>query len=83
MISLKDFLLIQTLLKLYAKLFESDTSLFSVIHDSQTSANILNKDLETIYNWIFEWKMNFNTDFAKQAQEVILTRKTKNYLILP
>ena len=83
MITLKDFLLIQTLLKLYAKLFAGDTSLFSVIHDSQTSANILNKDLETIYNWIFEWKMNFNKDFAKQAQEVILTRKTKNYLILP
>ena len=29
-----------------AKLFTDDTSLFSVIHDIQTSANNLNKDLE-------------------------------------
>ena len=27
-----------------AKLFADDTSLFSVIHDNQTSANVLNKD---------------------------------------
>ena len=33
-----------------AKLFAGDTSLFSVIHDSQTSANALNKDLEMIHN---------------------------------
>ena len=33
-----------------AKLFADDTSLFSVIHDSQTSANVLNKDLEIIHN---------------------------------
>ena len=31
-----------------AKLFADDTSLFSVIHDTQTSANNLNKDLEVI-----------------------------------
>ena len=29
-----------------AKLFAGDTSLFSVIHDIQTSANNLNKDIE-------------------------------------
>ena len=33
-----------------AKLFADDTSLFSVIHDIQTSANNLNKDLERISN---------------------------------
>ena len=33
-----------------AKLFADDTSLSSVIHDSQTSANVLNKDLEMIHN---------------------------------
>ena len=37
-----------------AKLFADDTSLFSVIHDSQTSANDLNKDLEMIHNWDFQ-----------------------------
>ena len=32
------------------KLFADDTSLFSVVHDTQTSANHLNKDLEIINN---------------------------------
>ena len=60
-----------------AKLFADDTSLFSVIHDSQTSANVLNKDLEMIHNSAFQWKMNFNPDPTKQAQEVISSCKTK------
>ena len=54
-----------------AKLFADDTSLFSVIHDIQTSANNLNKDLERISNWATQWKMNFNPDTTKQAQEVL------------
>ena len=61
-----------------AKLFADDTSLFSVIHDIQASANNLNKDLELINNWAFQWKMNFNPDPTKQAQEVIFSRKTKS-----
>ena len=60
-----------------AKLFADDTSLFSVIHDIQTSANNLNKDLERISNWATQWKMNFNSDTTKQAQEVIFSRKVK------
>ena len=60
-----------------AKLFADDTYLFSVIHDSQTSANVLNKDLEMMHNWAFQWKMNFNPDPTKQAEEVIFSSKTK------
>ena len=30
-----------------------------------------------IHNWAFQWKMNFNPDPTKQAQEVIFSRKTK------
>ena len=60
-----------------AKLFADDASLFSVIHDSQTSANILKKDLELIHNWDFQWKMNFNLDPTKQTQEVMFSSKTK------
>ena len=33
-----------------SKLFADDTSLFSVIHDSQASTNVLNTDLEVIQN---------------------------------
>ena len=48
-----------------AKLFADNTSLFSVIHDSNTFANVLNKDLEMIHNLAFQWKMNFNPDPTK------------------
>ena len=37
----------------------------------------LNKDLEIINSWAFQWKMNFNPDPIKQAQEVIFSRKAK------
>ena len=50
-----------------AKLYADDAFLFSVIHDSQTSANVLNKDLEMIHNRAFQWKMNFNPDPKTQA----------------
>ena len=57
------------------KLFEDDTSLFSVINDSTISANELNNDLQKISEWDFKWKMSFNPDLSKQAQEVIFSRK--------
>ena len=50
-----------------AKLFANDTSLFSDIHHSQTSANVLNKDLEMIHNCAFQWKMNFNPDPSSRS----------------
>ena len=56
------------------KLFAEDTSLFSVVHDTQTSKNDLNKDLKIINNWTFQWKMNFNPDPTKQDHEVILAK---------
>ena len=59
------------------KLFADDTSLFSVAHDTQTSANNLNKDLKIMNNWVFQWKMNLNLDPTKQAHEVIFSRKGK------
>ena len=60
-----------------AKLFADDTSLFSVIHNVNTSANELNNDLYQINKWVFEWKMSFHPDPSKQTQEIIFSRKTK------
>ena len=60
-----------------AKLFADGTSLFSVTDDNQASVNVLNKDLEMIHSWVFQWKLNFNPDPTKQAQEVNFSRKTK------
>ena len=50
-----------------AKLFADDTSLFSVVHDINTSAIELSSDLKKINDWTFQWKMTFNPDRSKQA----------------
>ena len=60
-----------------AKLFADDTSLFSVVHNDNTIAKELNNDLVKISRWVYQWKMSFNPDPSKQAQEVIFSRKTK------
>ena len=61
------------------KLFADDTSLFSVIHDSVITTLELNSDLSRIKQWAFQWKMSFNPDPNKQAQEVIFSRKLKKF----
>ena len=60
------------------KLFVDDTSLFSVVHDKNISANEFNNDLRKSSNWAYQWKMSFNPDPLKQAQEVIFSRKITN-----
>ena len=60
-----------------AKLFADDASLFSVAHDGNTSAKELNNDLKKVNDWAFQWKMSFNPDPSKQAQEVISSCKSK------
>ena len=64
------------------KLFADYTSLFSVVNDIQSSAATLRNDLTVIRNWAFQWKMIFNRDLTRQAQEVIFSRKTKKLLHL-
>ena len=61
-----------------AKLLVDDASLFSVTHDIITSANELNNDLKKLSDCAFQWKISFNLDPNKQAQEVIFSRKLKN-----
>ena len=63
------------------KLFADGTSLFPVIHDSETSANVLNKDLEMIHNWVFQWKILTQT-LPNKLKKSFLVVKQKNYLIL-
>ena len=60
-----------------AKLFADDTSLFSVVHNANTTEKELNNDLVKINRWAYQWKMSFTPDPSKQAQEVIFSRKTK------
>ena len=46
------------------------------------SGRELNDDLRKISNWAFQWKMSFNPDVNKQAQEVIFSRKMKSNIHL-
>ena len=59
------------------KVFTDDTYLFSVIRDINVSARKLNENLKKICEWAFQWKMMFNPDPNKQAQEVIFSQKIK------
>ena len=49
--------------------------LFSIVKDPVISANDLNRDLVTISQWAHQWKMEFNPDPSKQANEVLFSCK--------
>ena len=57
------------------KIFGDDTSFFSKIENKSYSNFQLNKDLETISQWAFQWKMLFNPDPIKRAIEVCFSHK--------
>ena len=59
-----------------AKLFADSISLFSIVYDTKVSARQLSNDLQKITVWAHKWKMIFNPDISKQAQEVVFSRKT-------
>ena len=63
-------------LKSNVKLFADDKLLFSVIHNITDSVNLLNSNLFKINEWALQWKMSFNSDPKKQAQEIIFSHKT-------
>ena len=58
-----------------AKLFADETSLLCIVRDINAGATHLNNDLWKISNWAFQWKLSFNLDPRKQAQEVIFSYK--------
>ena len=49
----------------------------TLLHEKVFSAKNLHNGLNRINNWAFQWKMSFNPDPNKQAQEVIFSRKIK------
>ena len=54
------------------KLFADDTSLFQVVRGEARTALELNRDLERIRLWAWQWKMQFN---AQKTEEVIFSTK--------
>ena len=65
-------------IKSYVKFFADDTSLFSVVHNPVVSAEDLNHDLDLINKWAYQWKMSFNPDPTKQAEEILFSQKHKS-----
>ena len=59
-----------TSLKMY--LFADDTSLFSVVQNVTRSADELNRALERVRLWEWQWKMQFNPE---KTEEVFLSTK--------
>ena len=59
------------------KLFADDTSLFSIVHDPNATTNYLNNDLAKINDRAYQWKVNFNPDPLRQAQEVLFPEKLR------
>ena len=53
------------------------------MHDINVSAGELNEDLKKNSEWAFQWKMIFNPEASKQAQEVIFSRKIKETIHPP
>ena len=57
------------------KLFADDTSIFSTLFNPNISSLQMNRDLRTITEWAYQWKMTFNPDPSKQAVEVLFSTK--------
>ena len=71
-------------IKSNAKLFADDTSLFTLVKDKNESTSILNNDPLLISKWAYNWKILFNPDPTKPADEVILSKRkiTQTHLII-
>ena len=59
------------------RLFADDSSLFTRVEGVDLTHEKLVKDLQTITNWGYQWKMVFNPDITKQSIEVLLSIKKK------
>ena len=64
-----------THLKCNVKLFANDTTIFSVAQNPYESTADLNHHLDLIKCWAHDWRISFNPDPAKQAVEVIFSKK--------
>jgi hypothetical protein len=54
------------------KLFADDTSLYLIIDNPQTTADILNRDLYKIHTWSTNWLVSFN---PQKTETMIISRK--------
>ena len=57
------------------KFFADDTSLFSIVEDPEASYDMLQHDLDSITEWAYQWKMSFNPDPTKPAENFLFSHK--------
>ena len=57
----------------YVKFLQVILHSFQKIIDTRNPQNTLNFDLKSIKNWAYQWKMQFNPDLKKQANEIIFS----------
>ena len=62
-------------IKSNVKFFADDTSLFSIVEDPEASFEMLQHDLNLITEWAYQWKMSFNPDPTKPAEEILFSHK--------
>ena len=65
------------------KIFANDASFFSHVLNKGTLQDELNYDLQKVSDWAFQWKMQFNPDPNKQAQEAVFSKKAESNNSLP
>ena len=65
------------------KVFDGDASISSIVNNTDVSEHDLKNDLREISMWTYQWKMFFNPDVSKQAQEVTFCEKTQKLLHPP
>ena len=62
------------------KLFSDDVSLNAVMYDNDICIKHLKDELNRLHEWSVKWKMLFNPESSKPAEEVIFTnRNTTSY----
>ena len=54
------------------RLFADDTSLYLIVEDPETAADLMNSDLEKIHQWAQSWLVNFNPN---KTEQMIISRK--------
>ena len=56
------------------KLFADYTSLYIIVQDPNSTADLMDADLRKIHSWAKQWLVKFN---ANKTEELIISRKTK------
>ena len=69
-------------LSYHAILFADDTLLFSMVHNTDSSAAELINDLAKKSHWAHQWKMSFDPDPCKQVWRLFSAGKLIKTLIL-